>query len=194
MKQIQVLIVLVIIACCSCKRQSHRSDSIKWGGNKLVFYTYGAPEAPIRKNATNVVAAKWGFGYKSVAGCLVNKALTDSVQRHNNMVEQALVEKYGKAWNIRFDKEVNAELAAQQKVTALLNKQQLNLHKRAILNKEGKGLNYYIKPVNDNQLYQVSAEGWLDTKGKPTYVSYFRFRVDLKNSTVKLLSDSVYKI
>ncbi|MBS7564169.1 hypothetical protein KHS38_07105 [Mucilaginibacter sp. Bleaf8] len=196
------LSVLVILALClnlGCKPKNQKAAHGKAvskadSTESTLFYTYGLPGPAESENATSVVAAKWGFGYKSVAGCTVSEKLVDSVQKHNEQVEEGLIKKYGKDWRARFNKEAATELAAHKRVIALLDKQKQNIHKRTELEKEGNELQYYISPAGKEQLYEAKAVGWAKINGKEAYVSYYKYIVDLNNATVKLVSDTITKI
>lgn len=192
-------IVLTIGLNIGCKPKSPKATQGKVvskadSTERTVFYTYGLPNSVESETATSVVAAKWGFGYKSVAGCMVSEKLLDSVQKHNELVKQGLIIKYGKDWQERFNREVATELAAYKRVIALLDKQKQNIHKRTELEKEGNGLQYYISPTGKERLYQAKAVGWGKLNGKDAYVSYYKYVVDLNKATVKLVSDTITKI
>ena len=179
----------------ACFNKKHNDKIFKWDKHKkLVFLTYGMPIPGDRRNAENVIANKWGFYTKSVAGCIVTKQLTDSVADHNKLVQQAMNERFGKGWDKKFEREVARELTIQQKVIVLLDKLPSNIKKRLELEKEGNGLHYYLSPAKDTLLYNADAEGWGTVKGKYVWVSYYRYLVDVKHLTVKILSDTIRTI
>ena len=100
--------------------------------------------------------------------------------------------KFGKSWQDTFDKEVNEERRKQKVIYDLLDNEKIILDKQKALEKEGNGLHYLFKKRN-NGTYIVRVSGWGKIKGKDTYVSYFRYVVDIEKKQVKLTSDRVIK-
>jgi len=188
--------LFIAFICCSCRRSldSKRvpTDSLKWDKNKkLEFLTYGLPRPSDEKNAADIISKKWGFRTKSVAGCLVTEKLVDSVRWHNEMVENALIAKLGIKWNNKYHREVDRELKLDRKVIRLLDLQKRNIIKRRELEKEGNDLHYNLWPLENGQGYEVYATGWGEIKGKSKYVTYFKYNVNLNDSSVKLISDII---
>jgi hypothetical protein len=172
-----------------CHSPSKPIDSNK----KFRLLTYGGPpDLECRINAKTVVADKWGLEFVSAAGCEVTEELVDSVDRHNEKVEALIEAKLGKSWQVTFDKEVNEERRKQKVVYDLLDNEKIILDKQKALEKEGNGLHYQFKKRN-NGTYFVRVSGWGKIKGKDTYVSYFRYVVDIEKEQVKLTSDRVIK-
>jgi hypothetical protein len=194
-KTSHIFIVFVLI-CSSCiGHKKHNKEVLKWDSHKkLEYWVYGLPGPMYRQVAEEVVANKWGFTYKRVAGCMVTQKLQDNVKLHNESVNLALTDKFGKNWEAREAKEEDAEFVTEAKVIALLDKLKKNQVKRNQLEKEGNGLDYDMQPLSNSLQYNVSANGWGTIKGKDAWVSYYRYLVDLQNNTVKQLSDTVKKI
>ncbi len=146
------------------------------------------------ENASYIVANKWGFRDKRIAGCVVTKALVDSVKEHNNQVNKALTAKFGKDWHAKFDKEVEDEFTTEKKAIALLNQQTTTIQKRKGLEKEGNGLSFHLDLTGKNSVYTANAIGWGKVNGKDGYVSYYKYLINLNNSKVTLLSDVIAKL
>ena len=182
-------ILFLLVFLTGCHSPSKPVDSNK----KLRLLTYGGPpDLECRINAKNVVADQWGLEFVSAAGCEVTEELVDSVDRHNKKVEALIEAKFGKSWQVTFDKEVNEERKKQKVVYDLLDNEKRILDKQKALEKEGNGLHYQFKKRN-NESYFVRVTGWGKIKGKDTYVSYFRYVVDIEKKQVKLTSDYVIK-
>jgi len=189
--------ILIALVYCSCRRSidnSFKVETMKWDKNKkLEFLTYGMPGDATLGNAADVVSDKWGFRTKGVGNCLVTQRFVDSVGSHNDMVNRALVNKFGKNWRNKYSKEVDAELAYEKEAIKLLDKQSGNVIKRKELEKKGDGLHYYLWPAKDAKTYEVLATGWGEIDGKNEYVMYYKYIVNLEKSSVKLVSDKVVK-
>ncbi len=183
--------IILLILLTACQQDSTNNAQLN-KGEKLRLLTYGGPPDLDRMNAENVVAEKWGLEFVSAAGCTVTEELVDSVRRHNKKVEALIEKKYGKSWELTFDKEVNEELRKQKVASSLLNKEKIIIRKRKALKKEGNGIHYRFIALNKSE-YIVGVTGWGEIKGKDAYVSYFRYLVDIENKQVKLTSDRVIK-
>lgn len=188
-----ILMSLVLLACLqvSCNTaEAVKGDKDK----KLVFLAYGKPPNQQMQIAVKKIAAKWGFGYKRIAGCVVTHAFTDSVDNLNDKVENVLANKFGNNWRVKYEKEVDAEfdreVLNEKKVTALLDQQKTNIDKRIELKKQNAQLDYDLTPLDDGLSYKVNAEGFVEINGKYEIVTYYTYLVDLKTSTVKLLSNN----
>ena len=73
----------------------------------LTLLTYGL--ADFNKQAVEIViAAQYGFKFRTVSGCLVSDSLKDSVAIENRFTEDTLAQKYGKAWRFRFYADVDS--------------------------------------------------------------------------------------
>lgn len=79
----------------------------------LQLLSYGL-QRPWHQNARTLVAEKYGFSYKTIAGCVVTKELVDSANRRNMTVRKKLEQRYGHDFWARFEKEVKAEMQRQQ--------------------------------------------------------------------------------
>ena len=79
----------------------------------LQILSYGL-QRPWHQNARTLIAAKFGFSYRTIAGCVVTKELVDSANRRNTAVRKKLEQRYGPDFWARFEKEVKAEMQRQQ--------------------------------------------------------------------------------
>jgi hypothetical protein len=117
MKPLAILFTaLLAISCHQPKKvDKHVAKQPKQQVQKLEYWTYGLPNPPYQQKAEEVISRKWGFSTKSVAGCVVTEGLLDSVKQHNLAVDKSLSAKYGKDWNDRYRKELEAEVVFQKK-------------------------------------------------------------------------------
>lgn len=190
-----ILPVFILFAASCIKRHKGDDEVFKWDKNKkLDILIAGLPEPLSQQNADQVVAARWGFRYKRVAGCMVTQRLNDSIDQHNKKVFEALTEKFGKDWDKREQKEQDAELLTEKKVIVLLNQLKQNKQKQAELYKQGNGLDYWMEESNIKLQYIVNADGWDKIKGEDEWVRYYKYMVDLNNNSVKMISDTITKL
>ena len=183
--------ILLLILFTACQQDS-KNDTQFNKGEKLRLLTYGILLDFASENAQSVIAEKWGLEFYRVGGCTFTKELVDSVRRHNKKVEVLIEKKYGKSWEVTFDKEINEELNKQKIAYSLLDKEKRITIMQTALLKEGNALQYHFKKLT-NGTYIVSVTGWGQIKGIDAYVSYFRYLVDIENKQVKLTSDRVIK-
>ncbi len=184
------LISFIVLTGCNLNSKSDEQKINQIDSNKkLRLLTYGGPPDMEKQSAENVIADKWGIEFYGVAGCIVTQELIDSVEKHNKEIEVLIKNKYGKSWKSSFNKEVEEELIKQKIASALLDKEEIIITKKTELNKEGNGIHYHFKPINQNE-YNVSIKSWGQINGKDEYVSYFSFWVNIENMKTKLTSDS----
>lgn len=186
---------LILTMILFSRKHKSAEKPLKWDQHKkLEFLVYGLPLPHETQNARYVIAKNWGFKDKNIAGCILTKALTDSVHQHNQLVKAALTAKFGSNWEAKFNKEVEQELVNEKKVIAILDQQKTIISKRKTLGKLGNELQFHIDPIDGKTIYRATVTGWKTLNGKDEYVSYYKYWVDLNSSKVKLISDSVRKL
>ena len=199
-KSFQITVIAMLVLCLLVisfltygymRNKRHYKDIYNKKG-KLVYLTYGLPKEAISANAQWVIANKWGFTYKGVAGCIVNNELADSVQVHNDIVSTVLTKKFGENWNNKFDKEVVTELRKEQAIIALVKKEKYIINTEALLHKDGNGLQFTLDPVIGT-LYNVTASGWDMRAEKPRWVIYYKLSADYSLNKIVVISDKTLK-
>ena len=113
MKYISRLFFLVAISL-SCAAKAQKIGTVPTD-TSVQLLSYGL-QRPWHQNARNLIAEKYGFSYKTIAGCVVTKELVDSANKRNTAVRKKLEERYGHDFWPRFEKEVKAEMQRQQSV------------------------------------------------------------------------------
>ncbi|RZJ64483.1 MAG: hypothetical protein EOO47_26970 [Flavobacterium sp.] len=178
MKPIKIIYLLVILTILiqSCNEQDKKVNIVKTE-NDYTILTYGLPNME-RQNSSNVIVRKWGIKFKSVAGCVVTEALTDSVKTVNKTVNKNIQDKYGKNWSDKFEKEIDEEFEKEKLITAILDQVNFIKKKDDQMDLEGNGLHYYMIPIANSTEYNVSVEGWGIIENKDAWVSYYRMTVD----------------
>lgn len=117
MKFIAILFTALLAISCHQPKKVDKpvAKQPKQQAQKLEYWTYGLPNSVYQQKAEEVISRKWGFSIKSIAGCVVTQGLLDSVKQHNLVVDKSLSAKYGKDWNDRYRKELEAEVILQKK-------------------------------------------------------------------------------
>lgn len=105
-KLLFISILFGILGCNNPNKKTANHD------RSLTILTHGLPDFG-RQQAEIVVAAQYGFKFKSVAGCVISEALSDSIDIKNRLTEAILAQKYGKEWKLRFYAEVDSILQKQ---------------------------------------------------------------------------------
>jgi len=187
-KYLALGLAVMLLGSCQTRETKAQAPVVH---QQMEYLTYGLPPAPDRQSAENVVASRWGFRYKTVAGCVVTTQLTDSVEAHNKAIDRILSKKHGEKWYVPFNKLVNTQLTTNKKIFMLLDREPNNNRARAGLKKQGYNLQYDLQPTASMQVYNASAGGLQQFKGKIRWVSFYRYQVNLKTNTVRLLSDTL---
>ncbi|RYE23632.1 MAG: hypothetical protein EOP42_23095 [Sphingobacteriaceae bacterium] len=180
------LLIALVYSCEEPKKTPVKKVQAPAAQPKLEYLTYGLPRPPDRQNAESLVAKRWGFSFKTVAGCEVTEKLTDSVAAHNHQIDLILEKKHGKEWYKPFSKLVDAELITYKKIIALLEKQERNILKNKELKKEDTRLLYYLDATPDPLVYNASAEGLRKVKNQYERVIFYHYLINLKTAEVKL--------
>ena len=175
--------VILLLALCGqhCWAQTGSADTT------FRLLTYGLPRGDWQQ-AEQVVAQRWGISFHSVAGCIVSEHLRDSVKTVNDLVDARIRVKFGADWRARFDAEVEAEYSIIMEIISLVESLSYVKAKDEQLRSEGNGL-YPVIILPDAGSYEVHLVGWGDVNGESAVVTYFKFEVDGKTRSVKLLSD-----
>jgi hypothetical protein len=176
----------------ACSDPAKGNDKVEGGAaienadTTIRILTSGLPDFE-RENSRDVIAAKWGISFYSVAGCMVTAELMDSVDIHNDSTCKLIVQKYGDDWSTKFDQEVDAEYERQTIVKSILDTVDLINHSVA----RTSGLQYHMTPMDSSADYHVSVEGLGKIDEKGAWVSYYRMKVNYETKTCILFSDTI---
>ena len=100
-----LLCFFLFMLSCNRTNQKHGNNNASTDTLPRIL-TYGLKDKN-RWEAVQLVAARYGFTYYSVAGCVVSHALMDSVKRENQIVYAVLDYRLGKNWQQRFLQDVD---------------------------------------------------------------------------------------
>ncbi|MGE9311636.1 hypothetical protein ACLOAU_08320 [Niabella sp. CJ426] len=184
MNRLLLIVLITGLPATVCFSQTKATKST------LRLLTYGLPNFQ-KQNAENVVSDKWGIEFYAVAGCDVSKELQDSAEQHNKIIEPLIEKKYGKNWQEKFNREVDAEFELEKKVIAVVDKLDYIEKRQAEMAKEGNGLHYIMTPIRNSTKYNVSVQGWGKWNDNDEWVTYYQLLVDYKTKVVKLASDKI---
>ena len=145
--------------------------------------TYGLRNI-IHVAAENTIAAKWDLQVIPVAGCIVTSEITDSVERHNNIVIQRMENQYGKDWKKEFDKSIEAE--EDRRVILYQTVNNIRFIKRKIkkLKRADTRLSFYMQPIDQTNEYLVYAQAM---NAQKQWTTYYKMKVNYKSKTYTLL-------
>lgn len=152
---------------------------------------YGYPPGNDYLNARAIISDKWGIQFNSVAGCIVNDYLIDSVKQHNEKTYAQIIDKYGKDWETRFHKEVDKELKVQKKIRELIDNKDYITELDSTLGTKGNGLLFYLTPESPKSTYSAIVFGWGVWNGKTELVTYYKLTIDPKKELVRIDSDKI---
>lgn len=183
LKRLQ-LIILISASICVTQAQTVQS--------KYRLLVYGLPNF-LRQNAEDVIANKWGIEFYPVGDCSTPREIADSAEKHNTVVKARIAKKYGRNWSKRFDKEVDAEFARQQQITAWAESLDYVKKKKEQMEANGELFFNLLTPVPHTHKYDVQIRGWEKYQGEDIFFRFYRFEVDYKTKHIKLISDKMEK-
>ena len=159
---------------------------------KYRILTYGLPNFEM-ENSKAVIANRWNIEFYSVAGCIIDSDLEDSVVKENAIVKKALTIKYGSNWRDKFDTEVDKEFKLQTKISNLLNEQPFIKNKQREIEKLEGSLDFKMYPAEKGSLYNIKVSGYEKLKNEYEYFTYYRLQVNYKTKSVKIVDDRKVK-
>jgi hypothetical protein len=135
-------------------------------------------------NAIGIIAEKWGIEFVSVAGCIVNKDLMDSIKHVNEKSYKLIEAKYGKSWEDRFESEVEAEYNIETHIDSLIKEQAYIRNKN--INNPFPGSPFPMHPIDKDGVYIVTVSTYnRDWKEEKLY----KLKVNYKKNLVDIIKD-----
>lgn len=144
----------------------------------------GRPQPFEYNNAAKTVGKKWGITFDYVAFDGVNFDLLDSINARNEATEQKLAARYGADWTIAFRKEVDAELARQNRLRQMIY--ELPGDKPAMI--------YLEQSRWNTNKYKAFAFAQVEKDGKRPFYIQQEYKLNLKSGKVKLKSSRMKPI
>ena len=175
-----ITIIIFILSGCAQTTQSNNelviSDSLeRW-------LIYGMPES---LEARNYVAQEYGFKFLQVAGCVVEKDFTDSVDKENVKLDSMLKRNYGSNWKLEFERKVDILENKFDEVHSILRNYKPYLERKMELETKGYFVTYDTRPIDTaKNLFNVILFYYLDTKEKPDLMKDELYEVDLTQKSI----------
>jgi len=141
---------------------------------------YGLPGPDLYEYS--LVARKYNFKLITVAGCIVDDAVRDSVNKHNKIAYTRLDKINGKDWQTNYEKDVRSTYSKDSTMIELLKNETFIKKRDAEQNKHGNGLIYLMDSALASEVYRINVIGYLDSTS--TLVSFFRVYIDYRELTI----------
>lgn len=156
---------------------------------RLEIYTYGLADFGAERSRARV-ARKWGFSYRSIAGCVVTQELVDTANAHNRAVEAAIARQHGEDWKPRFESEVAAAMSLDSAISAAAMRNPTIADAQRHLDAEGKGLLFEPGEERADGQMEVYAYTYDDWQGKPAFVTQYTLAVDTAAASAEVVNNN----
>lgn len=176
-----------ITAAAAIARQGVATAYLPTG--TLEIYTYGLADFGAERSRARV-ARRWGFSYRSIAGCIVSQELLDTADRHNGAVEAALAQKHGADWEARFETEVADAMWLDSVISAAALRNPTLADAQKHLDAEGKGLMFEPGERRADGRYDVYAYAYEPWEGEPAYVTHYTLAVDTAAGRAEVVNNN----
>lgn len=186
-------LLISLQSCCQKLKSEIHQHTIDTNLKHLRLLTYGVPLDMNRIYAENTISEKWGIEIKSVAGCMVDEILIDSVKENNEIVGREIVKKFGSNWWQKFNNEVNIEKTRQKPLIELINYN--NYVKSKLLDLGRFGFMYSFHQSN-NLDYKIDVYNKYlinELEGKYVKTTYFQFKYNVNDKKLILINDKERK-
>lgn len=176
-------LMLMVVSCNQGRGNASGKEKDK---TEDVYYTilgYGLPNME-RRRLMDGISEKWKIRNVDVAGCEVTQELMDSVAVENKKTYAALEKKYGKDWEARYEKDLEAFAMKQVDIMDILIVNKPFREKLKSCNIDIDGVNKDVEQIKNSEVYEVTVYDIDKDYKKRTCCT---MQVDTKNRTVKLI-------
>jgi len=147
---------------------------------KYTIYKMGRPSSFEKNNAVRDVQSKWRLNFVAV-GSGVYSSNMDSLIEENKRTDEALKKKYGNDWRPVLMKEVVDMVKRHNEIRELIVNQ---------LPASPLGENVFVEvDVKNKRKAIVKVFGTKVTDLRSWYITYYKYKIKLKDNSIKLLSD-----
>lgn len=168
----------IIILLSSCKKED---DGLRNG----YFWLYGAGLKDIyEEEATNGISEKWKIKWVDAGDCTIDYETLKKITNANKKTQAAIENKYGKGWDVKYDKDVEDFMMKRVDVMDVLIVNKLFRSKLRDHNIPIDDVDKEVKELNDKGQYEVAV---INQKLEYENKICFRVNVDTKNRTVNLI-------
>lgn len=181
-----LLLWMLIITAVSCDKSGNGTSVKEQKQSQETYYTilsYGFPNME-RRRLVEGISEKWKIKNLDVAGCEVTQELMDSVAVENKKTYAALEKRYGKDWEIRYEKDIEAFVMKQVDIMDILIVNKPFREKLKSCNIEIDGVNKEVSQIRNSEVYEVTVYD-IDKNYKKMICC--TMQVDTKNRTVNLI-------
>ncbi|AZB26578.1 hypothetical protein EG339_19260 [Chryseobacterium bernardetii] len=168
----------IIILLSSCKKEDE-------GLRNGYFWLYRAGFKDLhREEAANGISEKWKIKWIDAGDCTIDYERQEKIIKANKKTRAAIENKYGKDWEVRYNKDVEDFMMKRVDVMDVLIINKLFRNKLREYNIPIDDVDKDIKELNDKGQYEVAV---INPKLKYENRICFRVNVDTKNRTVNLI-------
>lgn len=152
----------------------------------LEIYTTGLPAIEYGAVA-NIIARRYGFRYRAIAGCVVTREIADRKYSNNRSVYSTLDSIWGCNWRDKFDMQVDSAIEIHNKIEWLVNDESYIRKANETFYKHGYGFSYGITSAIDGTGFFVDVYIPPISKTDSTCLIYYKLKVDLQHKAVVIL-------
>ncbi|WP_347219858.1 hypothetical protein [Chryseobacterium sp.] len=181
-----LLLGILMITATSCDKGGKGTSEKGQKQSQETYYTilsYGFPNME-RRRLMEGVSEKWKIKNIDVAGCEVTQELMDSVVVENKKTYAALEKRYGKDWEIRYEKDMEAFVMKQVDIMDILIVNKPFREKLKSCNIEIDGVNKDVRQIRNSEVYEVTV---YDMDKNYKKIICCTMQIDTKNRTVNLI-------
>jgi hypothetical protein len=150
---LSIVVICLLFACKNGNGVRISNASINKKDSVLRVLTYGFTTLQ-GGTADAVIAHQYHFCYYPVTGCVVTKALLDSINAENAKVYQALAKEYGANWKQAYARKVDSLSALLEQAKAIVSKQPLV---QKLNRQHNNNLYYHVAPTDTANVFRVQA-------------------------------------
>lgn len=201
MKYWSLVLLILVSGFCYAQRskvtQASAAAAIAARGQAAAFtpsgpleiYTYGLADFGGERSRARV-ARRWGFSYRSIAGCVVTQELLDSADRHNRAVEMAIARQRGADWKARFEAEVSSAMSLDSIISAAARRNATIAEAQRDLDAAGKGMLFEPGELRADGRLEVYAYAYDQWENKPAFVTQYTLAVDTAAARAEIVNDN----
>ncbi len=178
---------ILMIMTASCEKGNQKTllkeEKVQ---SKEFYYTilgYGMPDME-RQRLVEGISEKWKIKNIDVAGCEVTQELMDSVAVENKKTYAALEKRYGKDWQVRYEKDIQAFITKQADIMDILIINKPFREKLKSCNTEIDGVLKEVRQLGNSEVYEVIVYNFDKNYKK---IICCTVQVDTKTRTVNLI-------
>ncbi|MFT3748621.1 MAG: hypothetical protein QM768_09905 [Agriterribacter sp.] len=180
-------IIVLVFVFGGCIQQEHLPRAPSSGPPLLEIYTTGLP-AIEHGTVANIIARRYGFRYRAIAGCVVTKEVSDRKYLNNRSVYSKLDSIWGYNWRDKFDMQVDSAIEINNKIEWLVNDEAYIRKANETFYKHGYCFSYHISAAINSMDFFVDVYIPPISKTDSTCLIYYKLKVDIQHKAVVILN------